>query len=127
MFNGVPFVGNLQDRAMTELMCNDDGEPIYDRTQEHLGSSDAQVALVRRQLLEAVVALRDDEKASGQCRQREARPRALGVASVPGRRRLAQTQRGLARRRFRRAGRRRGAADIAVIVLIPLRPPGRRG
>ena len=25
--------GNLQDRAMTELMCNADGEPLYDRTQ----------------------------------------------------------------------------------------------
>jgi len=59
MFNGIPFVGNLQDRAMTELMCSDDGEPLYDRTQEHLGSSDAMVVAVRRQLLEAVMALRD--------------------------------------------------------------------
>lgn len=62
MFNGIPFIGNLQDRAMTELMCADDGEPLYDRTKEHLGSSDAQVALVRRQLLEAVTALRDQGK-----------------------------------------------------------------
>ncbi len=62
MFNGIPFVGNLQDRAMTELMCSDDGEPLYDRTQEHLGSSDAQVALVRRQLLQAVTDLRDQKK-----------------------------------------------------------------
>jgi phenylpropionate dioxygenase-like ring-hydroxylating dioxygenase large terminal subunit len=62
MFNGIPFVGNLQDRAMTELMCSDDGEPLYDRTKEHLGSSDAQVALVRRQLLEAVTNLRDNDK-----------------------------------------------------------------
>jgi phenylpropionate dioxygenase-like ring-hydroxylating dioxygenase large terminal subunit len=59
MFSGIPFIGNLQDRAMTELMCGADGEPLYDRTQEHLGSSDAQVALVRRQLLEVVVAHRD--------------------------------------------------------------------
>jgi phthalate 4,5-dioxygenase oxygenase subunit len=59
MFNGVPFVLNLQDRAMTELMCNDDGEPIYDRTQEHLGSSDAMVIAVRRQLLNAVLRLQD--------------------------------------------------------------------
>jgi phthalate 4,5-dioxygenase len=54
MYNGVPFVGNLQDRAMTELMTNAAGEPIYDRSQEHLGSSDAMVVAVRRQLLEAV-------------------------------------------------------------------------
>jgi hypothetical protein len=63
MFNGIPFIGNLQDRAMTELMCSDNGEPLYDRTQEHLGSSDAQVALVRRQLLQAVTDLRDEKKA----------------------------------------------------------------
>ncbi|MGH6990436.1 MAG: hypothetical protein ACREE3_11120, partial [Stellaceae bacterium] len=62
MFNGIPFIGNLQDRAMTELMCAEDGEPLYDRTKEHLGSSDAQVALVRRQLLEAVTAHRDHGK-----------------------------------------------------------------
>jgi phenylpropionate dioxygenase-like ring-hydroxylating dioxygenase large terminal subunit len=55
MFNGVPFVGNLQDRAMTELMCNPStGEPLYDRTREHLGSSDAFVIAVRRQMLDAV-------------------------------------------------------------------------
>jgi hypothetical protein len=55
MFNGVPFVGNLQDRAMTELMCNPaTGEPIYDRTSEHLGSSDAFVIAVRRQMLDAL-------------------------------------------------------------------------
>jgi phthalate 4,5-dioxygenase len=59
MFNGVPFIINLQDRAMTELMCNADEEPIYDRTQEHLGSSDAMVIAVRKQLLIAVLRLRD--------------------------------------------------------------------
>lgn len=54
MFNGIPFVLNLQDRAMTELMCGPNDEPLYDRTQEHLGSSDAMVIAVRRQLLNAV-------------------------------------------------------------------------
>lgn len=54
LFFGVPFVGNLQDRAMTELMCNDAGEPIYDRTQENLGSSDLMVSTVRKRLLEAL-------------------------------------------------------------------------
>jgi len=59
MFNGVPFVMNLQDRAMTELMCDADGNPIYDRTQEHLGSSDQMVITVRRQLLQATLRLQD--------------------------------------------------------------------
>jgi phthalate 4,5-dioxygenase len=63
MFCGIPFVVNLQDRAMTELMCNDKGEPIYDRTQEHLTSSDAMIIAVRRQLLDAVTKLRDHGKA----------------------------------------------------------------
>ena len=59
MFCGIPFVGNLQDRAMTELMTNDAGEAIYDRTKEHLGSTDAMIVTVRRQLLNAVMRLRD--------------------------------------------------------------------
>lgn len=54
LYCGIPLVMNLQDRAMTELMVNDLGEPVYDRTQEHLGSSDAMVTTVRRQLLNAV-------------------------------------------------------------------------
>ena len=53
LFCGIPFSGNLQDRAMTELMCNDAGEPIYDRTQEHLSSCDAMIIAVRKQLLDA--------------------------------------------------------------------------
>jgi len=52
---GIPFLGNLQDRAMTETMG-----PIYDRTQEHLGTTDAMVIFVRRRLLEAARALRDE-------------------------------------------------------------------
>ena len=60
MFNGIPFVLNLQDRAMTELMCGPDDEPLYDRTQEHLGASDAMVIVVRRQLLSAVKAFAVD-------------------------------------------------------------------
>ena len=51
---GIPFLGNLQDRAMTETMG-----PIYDRTQEHLGTTDAMVIFVRRRLLEAARALRE--------------------------------------------------------------------
>ena len=60
MFVGIPFVGNLQDRAMTELMTNDKGEAIYDRTKEHLGSSDAMIVTVRRQLINAATKLRDE-------------------------------------------------------------------
>ncbi|MGF1596939.1 MAG: Rieske 2Fe-2S domain-containing protein [Acidimicrobiales bacterium] len=60
MHCGIPFVLNLQDRAMTELMCGADGEPLYDRTQEHLGSTDAMVIAVRAQLLAAAKRLRDN-------------------------------------------------------------------
>jgi phthalate 4,5-dioxygenase len=52
---GIPFLANLQDRAMTETMG-----PIYDRTQEHLGTTDAMVIYVRRRLINAARALRDD-------------------------------------------------------------------
>ncbi|WP_178133908.1 Rieske 2Fe-2S domain-containing protein [Vineibacter terrae] len=62
MFCGIPFVGNLQDRAMTELMTNERGEAIYDRTKEHLGSSDAMIVAVRRQLINAATRLRDEGK-----------------------------------------------------------------
>jgi len=44
-----------QDQAITESMG-----PIYDRTQEHLGSSDAMVIRTRRRAIGAAKALRDD-------------------------------------------------------------------
>ena len=59
MVSGVPAIGNLQDRAMTELMSNEKGEVIYDRSHEHLGSLDIMCIAVRRQLLKAVKAFRD--------------------------------------------------------------------
>jgi hypothetical protein len=43
---------NLQDQAVTESMG-----PTYDRTSEHLGSSDAMIIRVRRRLLDAARAL----------------------------------------------------------------------
>lgn len=52
---GIPFLINLQDRAMTETMG-----PIYDRTREHLGTTDAMVIFVRRRLIDAAKALRDE-------------------------------------------------------------------
>ena len=60
-FCGILFAGNLQDRAMTELMTNEDGiEPIYDRSKEHLGTTDAMVINVRRMMIRAAKALRDE-------------------------------------------------------------------
>jgi phthalate 4,5-dioxygenase len=46
---------HLQDQAITESMG-----PVYDRTQEHLGSSDAMVIRVRRRLIGAAKALAAD-------------------------------------------------------------------
>jgi hypothetical protein len=60
MYVGIYSVGNLQDRAMTELMTSASGtEPIYDRTREHLGQSDLMIIAVRHKLVEACEALRD--------------------------------------------------------------------
>ena len=60
MHCGIPFVHNLPDRAMTELMCDPaTGEPLYDRTQENLGSTDAMVIAVRAQLINAAKRFRD--------------------------------------------------------------------
>lgn len=44
----------MQDQAVTESMG-----PIYDRTQEHLGSSDQMVIKTRKRLIDAAKALRD--------------------------------------------------------------------
>jgi hypothetical protein len=52
-FSGIPGV-HLQDQAITESMG-----PIYDRSQEHLGTTDAMVIKVRQCLLNAAKALRD--------------------------------------------------------------------
>jgi phthalate 4,5-dioxygenase len=59
MLSGIPFIWNLQDRAMTELMVGPNGEPLYDRTKEHLATTDSMCILVRKQLLRAATALRD--------------------------------------------------------------------
>ncbi|MGH7302427.1 MAG: Rieske 2Fe-2S domain-containing protein, partial [Candidatus Rokuibacteriota bacterium] len=52
-FTGIAGI-HQQDQAVTEGMG-----PIYDRTQEHLGSSDAMVIRTRRRVLNAARALRD--------------------------------------------------------------------
>jgi phthalate 4,5-dioxygenase oxygenase subunit len=62
-FIGVATGGNLQDRAMTELMTNEAGiEPIYDRSKEHLGRTDSMVIMGRRLFIKAATALRDEGK-----------------------------------------------------------------
>ena len=50
-FTGIPTIP-LQDQAVTESMG-----PIYNRTQEHLGTSDGMVIQVRRRAIEAAKAL----------------------------------------------------------------------
>ena len=44
----------MQDQAVTESMG-----PIYDRTEEHLGSSDQMVIRTRKRLIDAARALRE--------------------------------------------------------------------
>jgi phenylpropionate dioxygenase-like ring-hydroxylating dioxygenase large terminal subunit len=53
-FTGIPGIFT-QDQAVTESM-----EPIYDRTQEHLGSSDVMVIRVRRRVLAAIKRFHED-------------------------------------------------------------------
>jgi len=53
LFSGIECLG-MQDQAMQESMG-----PIYDRTQEHLGSSDTAIIQVRRRWLKAAADLRD--------------------------------------------------------------------
>jgi phenylpropionate dioxygenase-like ring-hydroxylating dioxygenase large terminal subunit len=53
LFCGIPGFG-MQDQAMQENQ-----EPIYDRAQERLGTSDAAIVRVRRLLLDAARALRE--------------------------------------------------------------------
>jgi phthalate 4,5-dioxygenase len=50
-YTGIPSV-SLEDHAVTESMG-----PIYDRTSEHLGSSDAMIIRTRRRLMAAATAL----------------------------------------------------------------------
>ena len=54
-FTGIPTIP-LQDQAMTESMG-----AICDRTQEHLGSTDAMVIQVRRRLIDAARAFQEDK------------------------------------------------------------------
>lgn len=66
---------HMQDQAITESMG-----PVYDRTQEHLGSSDAMVIRVRRRLIAAARALAESGAAPPGVDQPEAyRQRSGGV------------------------------------------------
>jgi phthalate 4,5-dioxygenase len=77
MFCGIPGFG-VQDQAIQESQG-----AIVDRTQEHLGPSDAGILRVRRRLLDAARALRD-----GKARPREDpasfRVRSAAVVLAPG-------------------------------------------
>jgi nitrite reductase/ring-hydroxylating ferredoxin subunit len=53
-FTGIPSIP-MQDQAVTESMG-----PIYDRSQEHLGSTDAMIMQVRRKLIEAAKAFEEE-------------------------------------------------------------------
>jgi hypothetical protein len=55
MFSGIPREGKLQDMAVMESMG-----PIYDRTDEHLGRLDTMIIAVRRALIAAAKAHRDN-------------------------------------------------------------------
>ena len=54
IYSGIPNGANPQDGAMQETMG-----PIYDRGQEHLGTTDAMVIRTRRKLLDSVRAYHD--------------------------------------------------------------------
>ena len=72
MMSGVPFLVNLQDRAMTETMG-----PTYDRRREHLGTSDRMIIQVRKQLL----AMRSRTcRRTAPCRRASTTPTSCGSA-----------------------------------------------
>src|SRR5690606_35455451 len=78
-FCGIIFAGNLQDRAMTELMCNEDGiEPIYDRSKEHLGTTDSTATRARPMLMRAA----REHAATGKLPANVEDPRLDGVRSA---------------------------------------------
>jgi phenylpropionate dioxygenase-like ring-hydroxylating dioxygenase large terminal subunit len=55
-YSGIPGGADIQDCAVQESMG-----PIYDRTQEHLGTTDALIIATRRCLINAAKALRDQQ------------------------------------------------------------------
>ena len=57
MFSGIPREGKLQDIAVMESM-----DTVANRVREHLGRSDGMIILVRRTLVNAAKALRDEAK-----------------------------------------------------------------
>ena len=85
---GVPFVGNLQDRAMTEGMGW-----VYDRTNEHLGTTDAMVIYVRRRLIGDARALREQGTLPGNVEDAKmARIRSASIVLPSGESWIAATE-----------------------------------
>jgi len=80
IYSGIPNGANPQDGAMQETMG-----PIYDRTREHLGTTDAMVIRSRRKLLDAVRAHRDQgETPPGVEKPELYRMRSGGLLAAPG-------------------------------------------
>ena len=78
-YTGIPSV-SLEDHAVTESMG-----PIYDRTSEHLGSSDAMIIRTRRRLMAAAVAFQERGSISaGRRSARSYRLRSGGVVLPDG-------------------------------------------
>ena len=89
-FTGIAGI-HQQDQAVTESMG-----PIYDRTQEHLGTSDAMVIRTRRRVINAARALRDERRRSAWRRRPEGVPPPLGRRDPAARGRLARGDEGSA-------------------------------
>jgi phthalate 4,5-dioxygenase len=78
IYSGIPNGANPQDTAMQESMG-----PIYDRTQEHLGTTDMMVIRTRQKLLNAARALRDQGQTPAGVDQPELYRRRSGGALFP--------------------------------------------
>ena len=108
---GVPFIGNLQDRAMTEPMG-----PIYERWNEHLGTTDAMVIFVRRRLLEAARALREHGCSPANVSDPALNRVRSASALLPGRRELGDGHRRSAKVRLHRASGLGAARRVAALT-----------
>ena len=84
---------HTQDQAITESMG-----PIYDRIQEHLGTSDVMVIRVRRRLIAAARALRESGESSPPCENPAVYRTRSGSTSYPRARTGSRPPRSYARR-----------------------------
>ena len=99
MMSGVPFLVNLQDRAMTETMG-----AIYDRRREHLGTSDRMIIQVRKQLLAGARWAHGGRHRAGKRRRPQPGTRPPGRRHPEREHRLEGSHQDRPQRRRRRAG-----------------------